>query len=83
MEIKTKFNVGDEIYFLHDNEIKRSKVKVVHVINSDIESYQEIYKCGRSIHSLDYSIDMDDAHKDIATLFVALKDNFDRKHSKE
>ena len=33
MEIKTKFNVEDEIYLLHSNKIVKAKVIEIHTIN--------------------------------------------------
>ena len=31
MIITTKFNVGDEVFFLHDSRIKKSKIKIIQI----------------------------------------------------
>lgn len=32
MEIKTKYNIGDEVFFMYDNEITTGKIKMVQTV---------------------------------------------------
>ena len=31
MEIKTKFNVLDEVYFMHENKVHRAKIRALYI----------------------------------------------------
>ena len=39
MEIKTKYDIGDELYTLHKNKIAKVKIKAVSCALSNVERY--------------------------------------------
>lgn len=41
MEIKTKYNIGDEVYFIHNNKVNNSRIKSIEV--TCISNYDALY----------------------------------------
>lgn len=52
MEIKTKYNIGDEVYFIHNNKITHNKI-------SNIDIYIKLSRDKKEILLIEYTIDLE------------------------
>lgn len=52
MEIKTKYSIGDEVYFIHNNKITHNKI-------SNIDIYIKLSRDKKEILLIEYTIDLE------------------------